>query len=71
MITTVGAGLRSFEVDGVPYVETFGADEKPPMSAGAVLVPWPNRTAGASWVLNGVAQQLEVTEPARGNAIHG
>jgi aldose 1-epimerase len=71
VITTVGAGLRSFEVDGVPYVETFGADEKPPMSAGAVLVPWPNRTAGASWVLDGVVQQLEVTEPARGNAIHG
>ncbi|WP_329787957.1 aldose 1-epimerase family protein [Lentzea sp. DG1S-22] len=71
VITTVGAGLRSFEVDGVPYVETFGADEKPPMSAGAVLVPWPNRTAGASWVLDGVRQQLEVTEPARGNAVHG
>ncbi|MDX8036792.1 aldose 1-epimerase family protein [Lentzea sp. BCCO 10_0856] len=71
VITTVGAGLRSFEVDGVPYVETFGEDEKPPMSAGAVLVPWPNRTAGASWVLDGVVQQLEVTEPARGNAIHG
>ena len=71
VITTVGAGLRSFEVDGVPYVETFGADEKPPMSAGAVLVPWPNRTAGACWTLDGVRQQLEVTEPARGNAIHG
>ncbi|WP_439663051.1 aldose 1-epimerase family protein [Lentzea sp. HUAS TT2] len=71
VITTVGAGLRSFEVDGVPYVETFGADEKPPMSAGAVLVPWPNRTAGAVWELGGVRQQLEVTEPARGNAIHG
>ncbi|KOV89746.1 aldose 1-epimerase family protein [Nocardia sp. NRRL S-836] len=71
VITTVGAGLRSFEVDGVPYVETFGPDEKPPMSAGAVLVPWPNRTAGACWTLDGVVQHLEVTEPARGNAIHG
>ncbi|MFD5831054.1 aldose 1-epimerase family protein [Lentzea sp. NPDC060358] len=71
VITTVGAGLRSFTVGGVPYVETFGADEKPPMSAGAVLVPWPNRTAGAVWELDGVRQELEVTEPARGNAIHG
>ncbi|MGZ3141003.1 aldose 1-epimerase family protein [Lentzea chajnantorensis] len=71
VITTVGAGLRSFEVNGVPYVETFGPDEKPPMSAGAVLVPWPNRTAGACWTLDGEVQHLEVTEPARGNAIHG
>lgn len=71
VITTVGAGLRSFEVDGVPYVETFGPDERPPMSAGAVLVPWPNRTAGAVWTLDGVEQRLDVTEPSRGNAIHG
>ncbi|GLZ34376.1 aldose 1-epimerase [Lentzea sp. NBRC 105346] len=71
VITSVGAGLRSFEVDGVPYVETFGPDEKPPMGAGTVLVPWPNRTAGATWSLYGAEQHLDVTEPARGNAIHG
>ncbi|TWP50007.1 aldose 1-epimerase family protein [Lentzea tibetensis] len=71
VITLVGAGLRSFESDGVPYVESFGPDEKPPMGAGSVLVPWPNRTAGATWSLNGTVQHLDVTEPARGNAIHG
>jgi aldose 1-epimerase len=71
VITEVGAGLRAFEVDGVPYVETFGEDEKPPMGAGNVLLPWPNRTAGAEWRLDGEVEHLEVTEPARGNAIHG
>ncbi|WP_229794856.1 aldose 1-epimerase family protein, partial [Saccharothrix coeruleofusca] len=50
-------------------VETY--DDQPPMGSGAVLVPWPNRTAGGKWVLDGVEQQLEVTEPARDNAIHG
>lgn len=69
VITPDGAGLKSFEVGGVPYVETY--DGEPPMGSGAVLVPWPNRTAGGKWVLDGVEQQLEVTEAARGNAIHG
>lgn len=71
IVTTVGAGLRLFEVNGVQYTETYSADEQPPMGAGAVLVPWPNRVAGARWMLDGQAQDLEITEPARGNAIHG
>jgi aldose 1-epimerase len=71
VVTTAGAALRAFEVAGVPYVETYGADETPPLGAGAVLVPWPNRVAGAIWSHAGMRQQLEVTEPARGNAIHG
>src|SRR2546429_5741805 len=70
-VTTVGAGLRGYEVDGVSYTETFGADEEPPKGAGAVLVPWPNRVAGARWHHDGKPLDLEVTEPARGNAIHG
>ncbi|KAA2262988.1 aldose 1-epimerase family protein [Solihabitans fulvus] len=71
VVTEIGAGLRAYEVAGVPYLETFGEAEKPPMGAGMVLVPWPNRTAGARWELAGQPQQLAVTEPARGNAIHG
>lgn len=69
VISTVGAGLRAFEVGGVPYVETYG--DEPPMGAGAVLVPWPNRVAGATWTQNGTKHTLEATEAARGNAIHG
>lgn len=70
-VTTVGASLRAFEVAGKPYVETFGAEDSPPLGAGAVLVPWPNRVGGGTWPHAGVTQQLEVTEPTRGNAIHG
>jgi aldose 1-epimerase len=69
VVSTVGAGLRAFEVGGVPYVETYG--DEPPMGAGAVLVPWPNRVAGATWAQNGTKHTLEATEAARGNAIHG
>ncbi|CAN5290248.1 aldose 1-epimerase family protein [soil metagenome] len=41
------------------------------MAAGIVLVPWPNRIADARWRLDGRTQQLDITEPASGNAIHG
>lgn len=70
-VTDIGAGLRSFTVAGVPYVETYPADDPPPLGCGSVLVPWPNRVADARWVWQGEPQRLEVTEPARGHAIHG
>ncbi|TVT57843.1 aldose 1-epimerase family protein [Amycolatopsis rhizosphaerae] len=71
VVTEIGAGLRAFEISGVPYVETFDAEAKPPKGAGQVLLPWPNRTKGAEWTYQGEKQVLEVTEEARGNAIHG
>jgi len=71
IVTEIGAGLRAFEIGGVPYLETFDADAKPPKGAGQVLLPWPNRTKNAEWTYEGERQQLEVTEEARGNAIHG
>jgi len=71
VVTEIGAGLRAFEVGGVPYVEEFPEDAHPPKGAGQVLLPWPNRTKGGRWKFQGEEQQLEVTEEARGNAIHG
>ena len=71
VVTEVGAGLRTLTAAGLPYVEGFPVDSRPPRGAGTVLVPWPNRTAGGRWTWNGVVQQLPLTEPAAGNAIHG
>jgi aldose 1-epimerase len=71
IVGTIGAGLRAYEVDGVLYTETFGEDEEPPKGAGAVLLPWPNRVGGARWTDGGEPRDLEITEPERGNAIHG
>lgn len=71
VVTEVGAGLRSLTRAGRHYVETFDEGARPPRGAGAVLVPWPNRTAGGRWTWNGTEQQLALTEPAAGNAIHG
>jgi aldose 1-epimerase len=71
VVTEVGAGLRSFEAGGRPYVETFDETVRPPRGSGTVLVPWPNRTARGRWTWNGEPQQLTLSEPAAGNAIHG
>lgn len=71
VVTEIGAGLRAFEISGVPYVEEFDVDQQPPKGAGQVLLPWPNRTKGGRWEHDGAPQQLEITEEGRGNAIHG
>ncbi|RBM10371.1 aldose epimerase [Prauserella sp. PE36] len=71
VVTEIGAGLRAFEIGGVPYLEPFAAEDEPPKGAGQVLVPWPNRTKAARWTFDGEPQELEVTEAKRGNAIHG
>jgi aldose 1-epimerase len=35
------------------------------------LLPWPNRVAGGRYTIDGERRQLDLTEPATGNAIHG
>src|SRR5437764_202438 len=62
VVTEIGAGLRAFEVGGVPYVEAFAEDEKPPKAAGQILLPWPNRTKGGQWDFNGAKQHVEGTK---------
>lgn len=71
VVTEVGAGLRALTVGGRALVETFELGVRPPRGLGGVLVPWPNRTAGGRWPWNGADQQLALTEPSAGNAIHG
>ncbi|TCP56530.1 aldose 1-epimerase [Tamaricihabitans halophyticus] len=69
-VSVLGASLRGFwQADRAYVVDRNAAGELP--SAGKVMVPWPNRVAGGRWEHLGRARQLEITEPARGNAIHG
>jgi aldose 1-epimerase len=72
VIGAVAAVLREFTVDGVHYTETWADDALPPMGAGIVLAPWPNRVEDGKWTApDGTAQQLDITEPGRHCAIHG
>ncbi|MEV4757237.1 aldose 1-epimerase family protein [Micromonospora sp. NPDC049559] len=71
VVVEVGGGLRSYQVDGVPYLDGYGEDELCVGSAGQVLAPWPNRIRDGRYAFQGRNLQLALTEPARQNAVHG
>jgi len=70
-ITQVAASIREFRIGNVELTEPYGEFSTPPFACGAVLVPWPNRVEDGLWKLDGVKQQLDLSEPALHNAIHG
>ena len=70
-ITGLGAGLRGFRCRDRPVIAEYGADELPPGAAGQLLVPWPNRIDKGRYAVDGTSYQLDLSEPAHGNAIHG
>jgi aldose 1-epimerase len=71
VITEVAASLRVLSIGGVDLTEPYGEEVVPPFGDGIVLVPWPNRVEDGLWTHEGVAQTLDITEPARRNALHG
>lgn len=72
VVGTVAAVLRELSVaGGVAVTEPFPEHATPPFGDGIVLAPWPNRVRDGIWLLDGVEQRLDLTERARGNAIHG
>jgi aldose 1-epimerase len=70
-IASVGASLRALTADGRDLVVPFAEDELRPLYRGAVLVPWPNRVVDGRYTFDGADQQLPLTEPDRGHALHG
>jgi aldose 1-epimerase len=70
-ITELGAGLRGLLLGDTTLVTSFDADELAPHGAGQLLTPWPNRVDGGRYSFDGKDQQLALSEPAHGNAIHG
>lgn len=76
VITQLAAGIRTLTIDDIDLVEPFDAASSPPSADGIVLAPWPNRVRDGRWTLrhddgSETVQQLALTEPAKGNAIHG
>ncbi|HTZ90776.1 MAG TPA: aldose 1-epimerase family protein [Streptosporangiaceae bacterium] len=70
-VTELGAGLRSLRVSSQPVIRQYDADDVPPAGAGQLLAPWPNRIDHGQYTFGGRSYQLDLSEPARGNAIHG
>jgi aldose 1-epimerase len=71
VVAELAASLRRVRVGETEIVQDYGADALPSGASGIVLMPWPNRVRDGRWTLDGKVQQLDVTEPAKGNASHG
>ena len=70
-VTELGAGLRRLEHQGQPVIAGYEPDVLPPGAAGQLLCPWPNRVDGGHYAIDGTHLQLDLSEPANENAIHG
>ncbi|WP_075725996.1 hypothetical protein [Corynebacterium aquilae] len=69
-INTFGAALQALTYRGHALVETF-EHTPPPLSAGMVLAPWPNRLADGTFTYGDAEYHVPITEPERNNALHG
>jgi aldose 1-epimerase len=71
VVVEVGGGIREYEVGGRPVLDPYPLDQMCDGGHGVPLVPWPNRLADGRYRFDGVEYQVDLTEPARHNAIHG
>jgi aldose 1-epimerase len=71
VVTEVGAGVRSWTIGGRELLARFSPGEYDAAFAGKVLVPWPNRVRDGRYTHDDVEHQLALSEPERGNALHG
>jgi aldose 1-epimerase len=70
-VVEVGGGLRTLEHDGAALVDGYAEDEMCSGGRGQALLPWPNRIADGRYRFAERDHQVPLTEPERGNAIHG
>lgn len=70
-VVEVGGGLRTFEVGGRAVLDGYDVDEMCTAGRGQLLLPWPNRLAGAHYTFDGRGLQLPITDGETGSAIHG
>jgi len=70
-ITEVGATLREYSAGGRQLVDGFEPGEMCSGARGQLLLPWPNRLRDGSYQFGDHLHQLALSDPERGNAIHG
>lgn len=71
MLTEVGAAIRSYTVGSRPVLDGYEATQACTGARGQTMIPWPNRIRGGTYRWGGDTRQLDLTEPAKGGAIHG
>jgi len=70
-IASIGATLRALRYRGRDLIVSFDADEIRPGMRGAILAPWPNRTADGRYRFADAEHQLPINEIETNNASHG
>ena len=70
-IASIGASVRSLQHHGRNLIVPFNANQVRPFFRGAILAPWPNRIVDGRYSFGGFKNQLSITEPSRGHALHG
>lgn len=71
VVVQVGGGIRTYGFRGHDVLAGYERDAKCAAGRGQLLMPWPNRIRNGRYSFAGQDHQLALTEPARGNAIHG
>ena len=67
----VGGGLRTYAFRGRDVLSGYPPDAPCSAGRGQLLMPWPNRIRDGRYSFAGSEHQLALTEPDRGNAVHG
>ncbi|MEA2302090.1 MAG: aldose 1-epimerase [Solirubrobacteraceae bacterium] len=70
-IVEVGGAVREYEVGGRPVLDPFPVGAMCDGAHGTPLIPWPNRLADGRYRWDGADYRVDLTEPAKHNAIHG
>ena len=70
-VVEVGGGLRAYALGGWDVIDGYGVHERCSGGRGQPLIPWPNRLRDGRYRWKGTELQLDLSEPARHNAIHG
>jgi aldose 1-epimerase len=71
VVVEIGGGIRTYSVSGWDVLDGYALGEPATSGRGQVLIPWPNRIRDGTYEFDGRRHELELTEPARSNAIHG
>ncbi|MDP9497591.1 MAG: aldose 1-epimerase family protein [Actinomycetota bacterium] len=70
-VVEVGGGLRSYLAGGRELLDGYAEDEMATSARGQPLIPWPNRLRDGRYSWDGQTHQAPLSEPDKGNAIHG
>ncbi len=70
-IAAVGAGLRSFKINGREHLEPGNSESISPFHEGIVMAPWVNRLEDGAWEFKGQRREVPITIHNQNNANHG